>query len=130
VRELPDPFRFRDGSRVRTRSDWARRRKELKELIQDCAYGHLPPAPRNVRAEEQSSVHLAGLGATERKLVLSMGPGRKVSTHLVLTVPDGPGPFPAIIVGDLCWGRRDPAIVAEVVKRGYLLAEFDRTEFV
>src|SRR3954451_3273603 len=28
VPELPDPFLFRDGSRVRTRSDWARRRKE------------------------------------------------------------------------------------------------------
>src|SRR5262245_11541700 len=69
VRELPDPFLLRDGSRVRTRSDWARRRKELKELIQECAYGHLPPAPRNVSAEEQSSARVAGLGVTERKLV-------------------------------------------------------------
>ena len=36
--------------------------------------------------------------------------------------------FPAVIVGDLCWGKVDPAIVAEAAKRGYVLAEFDRTE--
>ena len=56
------------------------------------------------------------------------GSGRQGLHHLILTRPAGKGPFPVIVKGDLCWGRIDPAIVAEVVRRGYMLAEFDRTE--
>jgi hypothetical protein len=32
------------------------------------------------------------------------------------------------VKGDLCWGRIAPAIVDAAVRRGYLVAEFDRTE--
>jgi pimeloyl-ACP methyl ester carboxylesterase len=56
-----------------------------------------------------------------------MGPDGKVAVPLVLTVPAGKGPFPVIVKGDLCWGRVKPEIVADVAKRGYMLAEFDRT---
>lgn len=128
VKELPNPFIFRDGTRVKGKEDWQRRREELKELIQHYGYGHLPAAGGKVRAEEISSTRDEQTGATERRLLLRMGPHGQVRTHLVLTLPEGKGPFPAVIVGDLCWGKKGPEVVAEVVKRGYLLAEFDRTE--
>jgi endo-1,4-beta-xylanase len=48
VKELPNPFQFSDGSPVRTREDWARRRVELKELFQSYMYGHLPPRPEKM----------------------------------------------------------------------------------
>ncbi len=130
VRELPDPFLFMDGTRVKGKRDWARRRKELKELIQYYGYGHLPPAGGRVTAQEESSKRIEATGATERTLTLSMGPRGGIKTSLVLTVPEGKGPFPAIIVGDLCWGRQSPEIAAEVTRRGYILAEFDRTDVV
>ena len=140
VRELPDPFLFVKGTRVQTKRGWMRRRLEIKKQVQHYAYGSVPAAGGSVTAEELESTHDAALGATEKKLLLRMGPGSKVQTHLMLTIPDGTQQvkingvtgktkrFPALIVGDLCWGRVDPAIVAEVVKRGYILAEFDRTE--
>ena len=40
---------------MKTKADWDRRRAELKQLIQDYEYGHLPPAPGNVKAKELSS---------------------------------------------------------------------------
>jgi dienelactone hydrolase len=129
VRELPDPFCFLDGTRVKTREDWPSRRAELKEIIQHYGYGHLPPAPKSVKAQPQEANRIEAIGATERRLVLTMGPEDKVLAALVLTIPDGKGPFPAIIVGDLSWGKVKAPIVAEVVKRGYILAEFDRTAF-
>ena len=55
-----------------------------------------------------------------------MGPGGKVSVPLVLSIPPGKGPFPIIIKGDLAGGTSSRRS-SEVVRRGYILAEFDRT---
>lgn len=129
VEELPDPFAFTDGTRVRSRDDWARRRAELKEIIQQYAYGHLPPAGK-VTAAEQVSNRNEEIHATVKEVLLRVGPGGKLPLRLFLTLPDGKGPFPTIVDGDACWGRIAPEIAAEVAKRGYALAEFDRTEIV
>src|SRR5687767_13619006 len=146
VKELPNPFVFRDGSRVKTKEDWKRRREELRDLVLYYEYGRMPPPPGNVKAEEDPSYTAPPrsgsnkdpkppedpadppAGATEKKLRLTMGPEGKVSTHLVLTIPQGKGPFPVIVRGDLGWGRVKPEIREAVAKRGYMLAEFDRTE--
>jgi dienelactone hydrolase len=146
VKELPDPFARNDGSRVEKAGDWAARRAELLELVQAYEYGHLPPAvpvsveeqpwkPSGKQAQEAEAKRAADAvplpqGATVKQFVLKTGPGGKVSVPLILTVPAGKGPFPAIIRGDLCWGRVDSRIAAEVASRGYLLAEFDRTAIV
>src|SRR5688572_9421472 len=146
VKELPNPFVFRDGARVKTKEEWERRREELRDLVLYYEYGRMPPPPGNVKAEEDPS-YTAPLrsgsnedpkppedpadppsGATEKKLRLTMGPEGKVSTHLVLTIQQGKGPFPVIVRGDLGWGRVKPEIREAVSKRGYMLAEFDRTE--
>jgi dienelactone hydrolase len=128
ARELPDPFVFMDGSRVQTKADWERRRGELKTLVQAYAYGELPPA-LPVQVEEVSVTALPEISAQEKEYTLSVGPEDTIKTRLLLTVPDGEGPFPAIITGDLCWRKLAPSIVEAVVGRGYLLAEFDRTAF-
>ena len=126
-KELPDPFMMRDGKRVRTKEDWDHRRAELLELILTYEYGHVPTEATEVKATQTGSEEDSETHATVRQITLAMGPGGKVSVPLVLTVPQGKGPFPIIIKGDLCWGRVKPAIVAEVMKHGYILAEFDRT---
>jgi len=155
VPELPDPFLFVVGSRVKSPEDWPRRRQELKQLIQTYEYGQLPPAPPSgqVRVTEEPAYQpparkatISGAEPDGNKLpaypegtkvtsfLLTVGPAsdaaRQVSYHLVLTVPPGKGPFPAIVRGDLCWGRVRPDIATEIATRGYVLAEFDRTEIV
>jgi hypothetical protein len=128
IEELPDPFLFANGDRARSRSDWERRREELKEAVQRCAYGRLPPAGGSTTVEEASSERGGAAGATERTLRLAAGPGGAVQARLILTVPNGGGPFPVAVSGDLGWGKVKPEIAAEVARRGYALAEFDRTE--
>jgi dienelactone hydrolase len=129
IEQLPDPFLMLDGSRVKTREDWARRREELKALILYYEYGHMPPAPGNIEATEVSSAVSETLGGTEKQLTLSMGPDRKVQFRLDLTIPTGrTGRMPVIIRGDLCWKKVGPEIAKEAMKRGYILAEFDRTQ--
>lgn len=128
IPELPNPFQFNDGSMVKSPQDWEKRRAELRELIQTYEYGHLPPVPGNVTATEYTKRVLDGLNATEHRFVLSMGPDHRVSYHMDLTIPDGKGPFPVIITGDMGWGKIKDPIVQDVIKRGYILCEFNRTE--
>jgi hypothetical protein len=152
IKELPDPFRFNDGSRVKSPQDWAKRRAELRELVQIYQYGHLPPVapvlatpapdyqppepkprPTAPSAAPPAPAPSLPAGTTQEKLLLTVTPpgsARSVAFHLLLAIPPGDGPFPAIVRGDLCWGPARPEIVAEVVGRGYILAEFDRTEIV
>jgi len=127
IRELPDPFLMNDGKRVSSKAAWTKRRKEIKAMLLYYQYGH--PAPGvGVTAEETSSAKLEASGATEKQLRLSIGPEKKVAYRLILTVPSGKGPFPVIVKGDLCWGRIATAMIEDAIKRGYVVAEFDRTE--
>lgn len=143
IEELPDPFLFADGSRVKTPEDWNRRREELKSMILGYEYGRMPPAPGNVKAMVVSSVAVAPVISTVRleeavatqQIALTMGPENKITVHLFVTIPPGKGPFPVILKGDYhpgdpkVWTRTSPPILAQIIKRGYMLIEFDRTEF-
>ena len=53
IPQLPDPFLFPDGTRVNDQADWLRRRGQIKAMILDYEYGHLPPDPGNVKGENQ-----------------------------------------------------------------------------
>lgn len=128
VKELANPLIMNNGKTVQSRTDWPARRAEIKELLLHYEYGHPAPAPDNLRATEATVEKVEGIDATERQAVLSMGPEHKLSFKIILTVPEGKGPFPVVLKGDLCWGRVAPSIVASVANRGYILAEFDRTE--
>jgi dienelactone hydrolase len=128
VAELPDPFLRPEGSRVRTKDEWGQQRKELLARVLHYEYGPLPPVPKNVAATERSTKKINDTGVTERELLVTMGPDNAVQTQLFLTMPAGKGPFPAVITGDLGWGRVKPEIVAEITRRGYILAEFSRTD--
>ena len=127
IPQLPDPFLFADGSRVKSREDWSRRREQIKQDVLKYEYGHPAPDPGNVKGEVKSTNVDAASGATTKEIVLTMGPEGKISTVMQLTLPAGKGPFPVIVKGDMCWGRVKPEIIAQIIQRGYALAEFDRT---
>lgn len=128
IAELPDPFLRADGTRVKKPDEWPQQRKELLAAVLHYEYGPLPPVPDNVAAKELSSKRIEATGATEKELLLTMGPNHAIQTHIILTIPAGKGPFPAILRGDLGWGRVAAPILAEIAKRGYILADFSRVE--
>ena len=124
--ELPDPFLMNSGSRVATKADWAKRRKEIKAMILYYQYGHMPPAPDNLTAKELSSKPLYDGAATEKRVLLSMGPDKKVTVNVRMIIPKGPGPFPVILKNDSALGR--VPIAEEIIKRGYIVAQYVRTD--
>ncbi len=127
VPELPDPFLAADGSRLARPAQWPAQRAHLLAQVLHYGYGS-PPEAGTVRITVGSSSHDDMLMATRRELTLNVGPGGAISVHLFLVVPDGRGPFPTIIEGDRGWGALKEEVVAEARARGYLLAQFDRTE--
>ncbi len=128
ITELPDPFLSKNGKRVQTPRAWKAQRRVLLDQILRHEYGELPPKPSRIIGTETASVSLTESSADPTEIRLTIGENDTIQTRLLLTVPKGKGKFPVIVCGDLCWGRIKPEIIAEIVKRGYALAEFDRTE--
>ena len=130
-RDLPNPFIFEDESEVRSEADWPRRRRELLKLVVDLEYGGLPPAPAATRYEHLHSTRVKSLGGARYasvRVVAETDP--PFSFLLYLLVPAGDGPFPVVLNGDGCWRYVTDSVAEEVVRRGYILAQFNRVEIV
>ena len=126
IKKLPDPFLMNNGKRVKTRADWTKRRKEIKAMMLYYQYGRMPPAPKNVTAKVLSSESVYDGGATKKHVLLSMGPGKKVKVNVGIIIPKGKGPFPVILKNDS--RIFNVPIAEEVIKRGYIVADYIRTD--
>ncbi len=126
IKELPDPFVMNDGTRVKNKTDWAKRREEIKAMMLYYQYGHIPPAHKNIIAKELSSETVYDGGATKKHILLSMGPEREVKINVGMVIPKGEGPFPVILKNDR--GIFNVPIADEIVRRGYIVADYARTD--
>lgn len=117
IPELPDPMMMRENGRmrtVRTAGDWEIQKKWLRAQIEQWMFGHMPPAPNNLRAvvtgtEKEGSV-------TIRHVRLEFGPGHRGVLRVQLMIPPGPGPFPVFLTNH----PRTRPWVATAVRRGYI----------
>jgi endo-1,4-beta-xylanase len=126
IKELPNPFTFSDGSPVRSKEDWARRREELKDLFQDYMYGHLPPRPKKMTVERGDKVTDEENKNVLQDLALKLEQDDKALTlHVRLALPqDAKDPVPVLVQSG--FGRRrilDGRPFALFTKRGYAVAE-------
>lgn len=129
--ELPDLFRFNDGAPVRQAGQWRRRRAEMLQMLAAIEYGHMPPEPQRVDGELLMRNRAGTLGA--RQLMYRVwagdGPGPDALAFILnLFIPNGDGPFPAVIDGDACWPIMTEEIIRAILGRGYVLAHFNRLE--
>lgn len=136
ITELPDPFLMNNGSRVSSISDWKTRRDELKEKIQLYEYGHFAATSPVTIVKISADSVIKNNNGTLYKRIVDMKTGADGSKEFTINlfIPlKGKGPFPVIVVGDLCWGSLQKRLTAEglasLVDRGYIIAEFDRTKF-
>jgi endo-1,4-beta-xylanase len=128
IKELPNPFLFQDGSPVRTREDWARRRQELKDLFQDYEYGHLPPKPEKMDVVRGDKVTDAENKVVLQDLELKLAQGdRTLTLHVRVAWPqDAKEPVPVVIqsaFGGRGQGAPSGRPFAAYAKRGYGVAQ-------
>ncbi len=125
IAELPDPLRFQDGSTVRSPEDWEKRRAEMKRLLLDYEYGHLPSGPFNVEAASVEDLGSEEIQTTHHRLVhLVVDPAKRVPIDLHLYTPVAAKTPMPVIVGI---GKGCPNI-AELNSRGYAFACFAHRE--
>ena len=134
--ELPNPFVLANGSTVKTPEDWKKRRDEIADIILTYEFGQLPPKVDHVKSSVVKTIATTRPtempGVTEQDVLLETGPKDEIKIPLKLYIPASPldsknRKFPIIIRGDLGWGPVKNEILYEVVNRGYILAQFDRT---
>lgn len=126
---LPDVLRDAQGRRITTAVEWRAQRPRLLKAI-EVEYGALPPIPPATTGHILHSHPLERLGnARHTQYRLSTGPNGQVTFLLDLLTPAAEeGAWPVIVTGDGCWGFVTDDIAAEVLQRGYALAQFIRTE--
>jgi hypothetical protein len=129
ISDLPDPFLFHDGSRVKTPEDWGRRRGEIRDLFLKYEYGTPPTQMPAMSVRVNSRTTDPTTLVTVSKLTLRFGTENGFDVPLILTEPQRNARIPVIVTGDLCWGAVKPEIVGRATARGYAICEFDRTNF-
>src|SRR4029079_11676196 len=100
--------------------EWRAQRDVLLRRVLHYEYGALPGAAPVV-GDVLRSRTLRRSRAVEHARRLRIGNERPLSVPVILTVPDGGGPFPVIVRGDLGWARPRPEIVAAGRQRGCAL---------
>ncbi|HUS07404.1 MAG TPA: alpha/beta fold hydrolase, partial [Bryobacteraceae bacterium] len=114
---LPDPLLMQENGRtrqVRTPAEWEHQKKWLRSQIEQWMFGHMPPAPGNLRGvvtgtEKEGDV-------TIRHVRLEFGPEHRGTLRVELMIPPGPGPFPVFMTNH----PRTRPWVATAVRRGYI----------
>jgi dienelactone hydrolase len=116
---------FDDGTPVKSAQDWSRRREEIRKYWHGVM-GPWPALVEKPRMQIGSSEHVETF--TRHKVEVEVSPGRLVGTQYLL-VPDGKGPFPAVLV--TWYGSEDSAGLTEK-QRGivYFGVQLTRRGFV
>lgn len=122
--KLPDLFTLENGTKVTDLSQWQARRQELYRTAVELQYGVLPPQPEFLDVEPLDS------GSDVQSFRIITGTRQQpVSFVMRLILPEGSGPFPAIVNGDLCWKYAfDKDYLRAAIDQGVMLVLFNRTE--
>ncbi|MCC9599344.1 hypothetical protein LOC67_02140 [Stieleria sp. JC731] len=113
VRPLPDPFEWSDKKGRSTEfSDWSRRRNEIRCEIEHYGIGEKPNRPEDIKAKFENGVLTVDITVEGQTLQLTSE----------IQVPEGDGPFPAVIG----IGRGSGSLPADLFKdRGILQIPFN-----
>ncbi len=91
--QYKSPLVFEDGRKVRTKQEWRERRKEILKTWMDFL-GPWPPLIEKPKIEWLSKTNLENF--IQHRIRLEIARGLSADAYLLL--PEGKGPFPAIVV--------------------------------
>lgn len=131
IKEMPDPLTFRNGKKVTTPAEWKLRREEMKQIMEEYEYGHMPPPPGNVKGRVVRSMTLVNGKVRYRLVRLTFGPQEKLGFDLAIFTPVETTtstfrkPYPAFV--NLTFGADEMAAYQylNVFSRGYAMVNIN-----
>ena len=98
--KLEDPLTFQDGTKVKTKKDWERRRREILDIFAKEMYGQEPPKPKALVTErwEQNTEVLGGFAVREQyKMYFDKDKHSYCVNWLLYRPSHAKGPVPVVI---------------------------------
>ncbi len=126
--KLPDPFLFHDGTRVQTKEDWQKRKKEMYRDVIELQYGTMPPKPEIFQVE---TLYKGGRGRANSYRITAGTKEKTVSFRMQIFNPPEYRfeKMPVIIDGDACFPYSfDKDFLNIALHEGIGWVFFDRTE--
>ena len=125
--KLPDPFLKPDGTRM-TPEEWWQNRDAIRERVVKIEFGGMPPRPEVVEVEQLNENALqycyrVRAGSRERQLTFTLSVARSLGQHI-----DGSVKYPVLLTGDGCYNNCESDTIDEALRRGYVVARFNRLE--
>ncbi len=117
--DLPDAMTFLDGSKVKTKAGWEKRRKEIKDLWSQYFIGHYPKEVPELLSAELVKTEKKENGTTRKRIVLTFDTPNKKSFEIEVWEPKGSSKTPRPL---FLTQPREYQIqwIEEAVKRGYV----------
>ena len=130
--KLPDPFLFRDGSRVKNMSDWEKRRQEIDEDVRQFQFGSMPPEPEFL---EVIATHTSANNDFPTYQIVTGRRACPVRFNIYISLPEGCAKkqaYPVAIDGDLCYLplHRHEQNTKPFPDNGVAFVKFNRCELV
>jgi hypothetical protein len=134
IKEFQNPFLFNNGSSVVTTADWQFRRSEIKQMLLDYEYGHMPDHPEQIRISqlehEQYTDNTQYYHLNFSIIPKLENPTLNVNFSVWVFVPNSTGPFPVLIkVGKDGSGSNYP-VNRTMLTKGYLYVCFNGDELM
>ena len=126
---LPGLFVMRDGTPVTQPSQWAARRLEIYQSSVPLAYGNWPAVPARTTCEVLHTATVRRLGGA-RLWTCRIRTDGVPAFVLRVFAPAGAGRHAVVLNGDGCWQYAGDDVIAEILRRGYAFAQFNRVEIV
>lgn len=124
---LPDLLRADSGTRLNHPGQWPARRAEVAAHLLPLAYGPLPPTPSRTDCEVLHAATVRQFGGAQL-LSCRVRPHGMASFALRVWVPAGTSAGPVLLHGDGCWHYASDEVIAGVLARGLVFAQFNRVE--
>ncbi len=99
-KEMPDVLSMNDGTKVTTPAQWAKRREEMRKILEYYAVGQAPPAPDNLKATVVKTQEVGGGKFKYRLIHLTFGPKEACELYFGLWTPISGPPVGVVICQD------------------------------
>ena len=130
IRQTPSPAPLDDGRPVTLPASGVSAAPSVASCHRTAVCA-LPPTPAKVTAEalgKPADIRWLPGATYESYRIVTSEPD--YAFILNLTLPPGEAAYPVVIHGDGCWRYLTDTVTTEAINRGFIVAQFNRTEIV